>query len=525
MIRKVRLIATALVCGTTLVLGACGGGGSAAPGGSAGASGAAGEPVAGGNGRILTLSEPRSLDPITIGNAYASSGVIGNALYGTLMTSDDAGKVVYKMAASFTTADSGASFELKLKPGLVFSDGTPLDAAAVKFNWERAKDPATGSVNVSEASMIASAEVVDPVTLKIGLTSPVPSFAQSIVTSTLNWIASPAALEKGQAEFDKNPVGAGPFMLKSWTRQATMELVKNPKYWDAPRPYLDSISFRPALDASQRFNTISTGGADVAIESNWVNLDKAAKADLPTEVMDLSGGIFLAMNARRAPFDDVRARQAIAAALDMNAVNQAVYSGTAEPADTLFAKDSPYYSDTPLTHPDKAKAQQLFDELAAEGKPVSFTFTSAPTTENRTLAENVQAQLSAFRNVTVQVKIIEVAELAGLRRTHDFDMATSSAFFQDPEPRLFTAFHSTSAANLGGLADPQLDQALQDARTATTDQERETAYGKLQDRLIEQVPMIFHSRAAPSAVTSKNVGGVQQYGLGSLLPEELWIKA
>ncbi|WP_083473408.1 ABC transporter substrate-binding protein [Frankia sp. R43] len=520
MIRKARLLAITVVCAMTLVLGACAGGDST-PSASAGASGA---PVAGGNGRVLTLNDPRSLDPVAIGNAYATSAVIGNALYGTLMTNDSAGKVVYRMAESFTTADNGTSFRLTLKPGLVFSDGTPLDAAAVKFNWERAKDPATGSVNVSEASMIASAEVIDPVTLKISLTSPVPSYVQSVITSTLNWIASPAALAKGQAEFDRNPVGAGPFTLRSWTRQATMEMVRNPKYWDAPRPYLDSLTFRPALDATQRYNTILSGGADVAIESNWVNLDKAAKANLPTDVMDLSGGVLMALNSRRAPFNDIRARQAVAAALDTNVVNQAVYGGTAKLASTLFTEDSPYYSNTPLAHPDKAKAQRLFDELAAEGKPVSFTFTSAPSTENKALAENVQAQLSAFRNVTVHVKVVEVTELAGLRRTHDFDVATTSAFFQDPEPRLFTALHSTSAANLGGLADPQLDQALQDARTATTEQDRKAAYDTLQERLVEQVPVIFYTRAAPSVITARNVGGVRQYGLGSLLPEELWIK-
>lgn len=517
---KVRLIATAFVCGATLLLGACGGGDGSAPPGS---SGATGTPVAGGNRRILTLSEPRSLDPITIGNAYATSAAIGNALYGTLMI-NDGDKISYKMAQSFTTADNGASFELKLKPGLVFSDGTPLGAAAVKFNWDRVKDPTAGSVNVSEASMIASSTVADPTTLKITLTSPVPNYAQSIITSTLNWTAAPKALEKGRAEFDKNPIGAGPFTLKTWTRQATMELVKNQKYWDSPRPYLDGITFRPTLDGSQRYNTILSGGADIAIESNWLNLDKASKAELPTNLMNLSGGTFMAMNARRAPFNDVRARQAIAAALDMDAANQAVFNGTAKPVDTLFAEGSPYYTDTPLTRPDKAKAQQLFDDLAAEGKPVSFTFTTAPNTESRALAENVQAQLSAFRNVTVKVKVIEVAELAGLRRTHDFDMAISSAFFQDPEPRLYTAFHSTSAANLGGLADPQLDQALQEARSATTEQDRKAAYDTLQKRLIEQVPVIFQVRAAPSVLTTKSVGGVHQYGLGSLLPEELWIQ-
>ncbi|WP_235013653.1 ABC transporter substrate-binding protein, partial [Parafrankia sp. Ea1.12] len=77
---------------------------------------------------------------------------------------------------------------------MVFSDGTPLNAEAVKFNWDRVKDPATGSPHRSEASMVASTEVVDDVTLKVTMTTPVTAYAQAIVGSAMNWIASPAAL-------------------------------------------------------------------------------------------------------------------------------------------------------------------------------------------------------------------------------------------------------------------------------------------------------------------------------------------
>ncbi|MCK9902115.1 ABC transporter substrate-binding protein [Parafrankia colletiae] len=480
--------------------------------------------MAGGHGRILTLSDLRSLDPGTIGNAYASTGVVGNALYGTLMTNDDAGEIHYQMAESFATTDNGKAFTLKLRPGIVFSDGTPLDAEAVKFNWDRIKEPATSSPHRSEATMISSSAVVDDVTLTVTMVTQVPKYAQSVVTSSLNWIASPAALRKGVAAFDANPIGAGPFTLKSWIRQGSMELVKNPRYWDSPKPYLDTLTFQTALDTNQRYNTLQTGGADLAIESNPVNFDKAEKAGLPNTVMELSGGLFLAMNTRRAPFDDVRARQAVAAALDLDALNLAAYNGTGTPVDTLFSKASPFHSDTPLRKADNATAQRLFDELAADGKPVSFTFTTAPTSESKTTAENIQAQLGAFNNVKVQVKTVEVAEIVSLRATHDFDATTSSAFFQDPEPRLWTTFSGASPANLTGIADKDLDDALLAGRTAATQQERSEAYDTVQLRLTELSPAVFFTRAEPGAIAGKNVNGLAQYGLGSLLPEEIWIQ-
>jgi peptide/nickel transport system substrate-binding protein len=524
MIPTRRFLAVAAAGCLALTLAACGGGGSgaSAPGTAAGAGRA---PVSGGHGRLLTLAEPQTLDPAALGNAYAAHAAIGNALYGTLMVDDPAtGGVKYSMAESFETTDGGSTFTLKLRPGLVFSDGSPLDATAVKVNWDRVKDPANGSPSQYEASLAASTEVVDPATLKVTMSTPIPSYAQSVLSTPMNWIASPAALQAGRQAFDLNPIGAGPFTLKSWVRQGDLDLVRNPRYFDAPKPYLDSLTLRAAVDANQRLTTMVSGGADVAVESNWVNLAKAAESKLPTTATSLSGGLYLALNSRRAPFDDVRARQAVSAALDLDALDLAVFSGKGDRADTLFSTTSPFHTDTPLHRTDKVRAQQLFDELAAAGKPVSFTFTSFPSSENRATAEAVQAQLSAFKNVTVQVKVVDLSQAAALRQTHDFDVILSSAAFGDPEPRLWTVFTSTSAQNLSAVADPELDAALQTGRTATTTADRMAAYQKVQDRLLALTPVIFLDRIALGVVASRDVGGVTQYGIGSLLPADLWIK-
>ena len=520
---RTRLLATALISCLALVLTACGGGGGGGDSGT-GAAGPSGEPVVGGEGRIITLSEPRGLDPATLSNAYAATALLGNALYGTLMTADDAGEIQYSMAESFTTDDGGTTFELKLRPDLVFSDGTPLTAEAVKFNWDRLKDPALGSTGRTEAVMVASTEAVDDRTLRVTLVSPMPKFAHSVIGSNLNWVASPAALQQGAQSFDDNPIGAGPYLLESWKRQAEITLVRNPRYWDAPKPYLDRLVLRSVTDSSQRFNTVLTGGADVAIDSSWVNISKAREAGLVTHTMQLGGGLFAALNTRRPPFDDIRARRAVAAALDLDALNLAAYNGAAQPVDTLFSESSPFYSDTPLRRTDRELAQRLFDELAAEGKPVSFAFTTTPTTENRALAENVQTQLSTFDNVKVEVRVLEVAEFSQLRSTYDFDAVITTAFFHDPEPRLSTVFAGDSASNLSGIDDPELNRALEIGRTSLSQEERRAAYQTVQERLAELVPAIFIIRVGPSAIAGRNVGGLKQYGIGSLLPEEIWIQ-
>ncbi|SQD95382.1 ABC peptide transporter, substrate binding component [Parafrankia sp. Ea1.12] len=526
MFRREKLLTAVIACCVALAVGACGGGdGSSTTTGTTTATGPTGEPVAGGSLRVMQLSEPRSMDPVTMTNAWQVNAFVGNALYGTLMTNDEhTGEIRYAMAESFATADKGAAFELKLRPGLTFTDGTTLDAAAVKFNWDRHRDPAMASPYLPEASLIAATDVVDATTLKVTMTEPVPSFPAAMLTTSMNWIASPTALRKGKASFDAKPVGAGPYTLRTWTRQDRIELAKNPGYWDAPRPYLDGITIRTSNDSSQRYNTLISGGADVVIDTNADSVAKAGKAGYSTDVTPLSGGLFLAMNMRRAPFDDLRARQAIAAAVDLDALNLAVYNGAAQTADTLFTKSSPFYSDKPLRTYDRARAQRLFDELAADGKPVTFTFTSFTSSEIRDTTENVQAQLSSYENVKVQVRVVDFSEYPKIQASNDFDMVVWSANFIDPDPRMWTVFRSDSRGNFPGVKDERIDAALKAGRTGTTEQERKAAYATLQERLTALVPAVFTVRVNPSVMAARNVGGITQYGLGSLLPEPLWLQ-
>ncbi|MDV6265179.1 ABC transporter substrate-binding protein [Rhodococcus globerulus] len=525
MMARSRSFLTATVAATisaTLILSGCSG--SASDTGDRNAT-TAGEPVLGGIARILQPAEPRSLDPAALTNSWAHQPVIGNALYGTLMINDTVTlEIEYTMATDFSTTDDGTNFVLTLQPGLTFTDGNPLDAAAVKFNWDRLRDPALGSTSIRQAAQVTSTEVIDATTLKVALVSANPNFAQGLINTGMNWIASPTALQKGQGEFDKAPIGAGPFTLAKWTRQDTIELEKNPRYWDAPKPYLDGITIRMPADSTQRVNTITTDGADLSSEASWMTLSKAEEAGFSTEVVPTGGGQFIAMNIRRAPFNDERARQAVVLAADTDALNSSVYSGKGQIAQTLFPESSPFYTNISLHTQNKEKAQKLFDELAAEGKPVTFTFLSYPTTESKSLGESLQAQLSAFKNVQVQVEVADYAAVTARAGSRDFDTMISTAVIADPDYALWTAFHGLSPGNFTGINDPELNAALDAGRTSTTVEGRKRAYETVQDRLVALTPVLWTIRPAPSVMAGKNLRGIEMYALGSPLPEELWLQ-
>lgn len=508
------------LCSIVVLVGACGTG-TAGPGS---AVTEVGDPVAGGTAQMIQVREPVTLDPAALSNNWVGQGLLGNALYGTLMTDDpETLELEYRMASAFSTDDNGATFTLTLRPGLVFSDGTPLDAEAVKFNWDRMRDPSTASSSRPQAAQIASTEVVDDTTLSVTMVRPNPVFGFSVTSSALNWIASPTALQKGQEAFNTDPAGAGPFTLTEWRRQDRIELERNPDYWDAPKPYLDAITLRTVPDVHQRVNMLTSGGADFASETDWSALARAEQAGFVNEVVPVGGGQYFAMNTRRAPFDDSRARRAVAAALDLDAINTAAFQGAGKVPGTLFPESSPFYAEIPLTQHDPEEAQRLFDELAAEGKPVEFTFLGTSLVEVKAVTEIVQAQLNAYDNVDMKIETLDFAAFIPRNIARDFDMIISSAVIEEPDSSLWNAFHSESDGNVTGIDDPELDAALDAGRVATTAEERSAAYETVQERLVALDPGIWYIAAAPAAMAGHNLHGIRMYAMGSPLPEDMWL--
>lgn len=518
MIRRT-LTTVVATCSVLLLVGACG-----APGSGGNSDEPVGDPVSGGTATMIQVREPVALDPAALTNNWVGQSLLGNALYGTLMIDDpETLEIEYRMATDFSTADGGSTFTLELRPDLMFTDGTPLDAEAVHVNWSRIADPATGSSSLPQASQIAATEVIDETTLKVVMADPNPMFAYSITNSTLNWIASPTALEKSKDAFNNTPVGAGPFTLTEWRRQDRMELERNPGYWDAPRPYLDSITLLNIADGSQRVNMLSSGGADLASETSWTALARAEDAGLGTEIATVGGGQYFAMNTRRAPFDDPRARRAVSMALQLDDINTAAFEGTGIVPDTLFPESSPFYNDIPLAEHNPEEAQRLFDELAAEGKPVDFTFLATSLPETKATAEVSQAQLAAYDNVNMDVEVVDFTAFIPRNIARDYDMMISSANVQEPDSTLWNAFHSQSRGNVTGISDPELDAALDAGRVGTTPEERAAAYEIVQERLAEVAPAVWYIRAAPAVITGNDIHGIRLYSLGSPLPGEMWV--
>lgn len=507
-----------------LLAAACGGdddsGTSAAPD----PDGGGGEqPVDGGTLTYGWVTETRHLFPAD--SATGGIAAIGiperMAIYDALLVLDDDGELDYHLAESLTTTDDGATWTLALRPGLEFSDGTPFDAEAVKFNWDDISRPGSGSSAAAPyMQKIASTTVVDATTLEIGLAAPNPLFPNDLAQSALIFIGSPTAMEEEGEGFGEAPVGAGPYMLEEWVRGDHMTLVRNPGYHG--ETHVDEIVIRPITDEQQRFNTLSSGGVDAMYTLNTGTSTRAEEAGMTVVSPPLSGGTTILFNCTRPPFDDVRARQALAAVIDGKELNDALYDGKGEAASTLFHPGSRYYADVPNPEPDEAQAQELFDELAAEGAPVEFTLTSAAAiTQDQ--SDWVQARLADFDNVDATVDVLDGPQAAATIQGGDFQaIHVSIPKFVDPYPSLINVVASDGPLNFGSCADPDMDAAIDEVVASGGEP---AAYERVAEVYAETLPFLITLRVtSANAYDASRVGGLEIFSDGLIDWTSVWMR-
>ncbi|WP_436777647.1 ABC transporter substrate-binding protein [Yinghuangia sp. YIM S09857] len=486
-----------------------------------GSSDTGGKSDGGGAMTMVAVSDSKSLDPFRTLYLAVTDEPRMSALYDPMLYIDPAdGKVKPHLAESLTTADGGATWTLKLRPGVVFSDSTAFDATAVKLNWETHAKPETRSYLVSYAVGVKT-QVVDPLTLTITPPAPSPTFDRTVATK-LTYIEAPSAIAKGLDAAGTQPVGAGPFMLQSWTRGSEQVFVRNPNYWqkDKGLPKLDKITIKVVSDLAQQYSTVKAGGADLYHSSDPGFLTKAHDELKVIEQTKLGGQMVL-FNLRRPPFDDVRARRAFALAIDPALIPKTLDNGF-HPADSQFVS-SPFQDPTAKQPAaDQAEAQRLFDELASEGKAVDFTYLVPATPQSKRVAEYFQTRLQSFRNVSMKMEALEVnAFTLKYAIQHDFQAALTQQWLAEPEPDLYTFYHSASPQNFSGWNNPDADRALTAGRATADPEARKKAYADLQKAVVTDLPVIVYSTSVVGPIHTDKVTGVAVYNVGTVFMDRI----
>lgn len=444
---------------------------------------APGSPRTGGEIRVATWDEPISLDP-------ANTAVAGlnpvRLMFDTLVMQRADSTPLPGVADSWTVSADGRAYTFNLKGGIRFHDGTPLDAHAVKLSLDRATGPqAKASFTISLDGIYQAAEVRDDLTVRIVLTAPYAPLLDALATPYYA-IVSPTATATYGRDFDRNPVGSGPYRFREWAAKSHVTLERNDRYdWGAAvfkhhgPVHPDRVTFRLVPDAPTRLATLETGEVHVAEEIPPEEADRLGRrAGLRVLRQVIPGTTAqLMINTTHPPLDDVRVRQALACAVNQEELTKVLFRGALAPARTPLAPGTLGFEErlAAVNRFDVSRARTLLEEAgwklgpaglrARNGQPLEISIHVVGTAIQALptkVAELIQAQLRAV-GIALHIKQTDTATLFALLREGAQQVVLGWRGGSDPDvmrPLFHSAFFGKSPVARIRWKDERLDRLL-----------------------------------------------------------------
>lgn len=506
MVRRATVSRRGLLIGAAGVaaLGACG----PAPAGDAVP--AAGPPRPGGRLRVaLAGNSPTAddLDPHVAGSA--AGGALGRNVWDRLVSYDNDLTLRYRLAESLQPNADGTEWRITLRPGVLFSDGTPLTSRDVMWSVRRMLDPAKPSSADLSMVDIDRTEAEDDRTVLLALRRPLADLGSVLAGSYV------FVVKDGTDTFDAStlPVGTGPFALRSWSPGDRSLLVRNPHYWEAGLPHLDEVEIVQIAEPEARVNAFLSGEVDMidqvpAVRAQTLRQDPGVALVMP----EFGTMAALQMRADVAPFDDVRVRQAMRLAVDRQAMIDTAYLGFAEIGNDLYGLGAPFYAaDLPQRGYDPERARALLREAGHDG--LTVTLTTADSSPGQLDSATLFVEQAKAAGITVVLETVPAdnyaAQVSGrLPLTHNNWWNYSLDYYYGQT--------TTSDAPGGtGWRRPEWDARFAEARGTLDVDERGRLFADLQRELYEEGNLIVHSFVKQPAAVRSTVQGAPPFTLGT----------
>ena len=479
------------------------------------------DPVFGGTLRYIIEADVDGLNPVT--SALSAPGLnMANAVFDTIAVFDVDGNWHPHLAESIVPNDDFTSWTVTLREGITFHDGTPLDAEALRVNFETViADPLVGlAVAPFYPSVDDGAfEIVDDLTARFNLLNPNASWPTA-VAGQLGMVASPTWLEASLEDptLNQRPVGTGPFIFDSRSEDSVTRFVRNENWWNGD-VYLDAIEFVPVTDPNTRNDLFFQGEAQALQTTTNENILELREAEGVQNVLDDSGEeFFVMMNGSKAPFDDLRVRQALTFATPKQNYLDLIALGLSQSADQMFTPSSPYYVPDVEQEADMPdRAGPLVAEYCAEvpdnctdGK-VDMEFQwSGPSVIQTRIAELFDQGWSPFFNVKFQ----EVPQDAHIQETAFglYDVVTWRQFGAvnpgNDQVWLLCRTIGGLSLNWPRYCDEERDALLAELQLATTVEQRQPILAELVEMINQDYLYIFINHTLWDNAFAENVRGV-----------------
>jgi len=467
-----------------------------------------------------------TLDPGAPSGFLGPSLPIAQGVYGTLFDppKTEKGAYVPDLATGYTYAKDNKSLTITLRKGVTFQDGTPFDAAAVAYSFNRYKAHPSPSSQYFEDMDTASA--VDAQTVRVKFNRPNTFFISMVTYTSGGLIASPTAFKKsGEEQFGLHPVGAGPFQVTRHQSGQELDLAPFDKFWAAKKVSLTSLRYiNTSADSSVAYHDVVSGSID-AVQVNGAstppNVLTEAKNNSQIKMVSAAdnGYTFMALNSSKAPFDKIEARQAIDYCTNRESIAKGITGGWTKPAYLVAGPDTQYYpkggvaaAKEQFPYPfDPAKGKALVKQLGG----LSFDFVNLGG-QALTLS-NALAQTWKDCGITAKVQPIQGPKLAQAFQTGDFQMVlTPEGGLSDPHfYRSFDRKNSPQGSHTTIPLKSDIPAIVQSANETSDEAQLAQIYPQLWNEINKQAATIPLVSSANHYFENKCLAGVDLSGFGA----------
>lgn len=481
----------------------------------------------GGELTVALAEEPDALDP-SIGRTFVGRIVFAN-MCEKLYDTDAELDVVPQLAAELPDiSEDGKTVTIPIREGILFNDGTKLDAEAVKTSIERHQD-ITGSARSAELAPVESVKVVDPLTVQLNLSQPSAPLT-ALLADRSGMIMSPTQLEKLGDSFGDDPVCVGPFEFAERRAGDAIVLERAEDYYDADKVHLDKVTFSIIDQGPVRAANLRSGDVDIAERLDTTSLEQI-EAEESLRLYEATSigyqgitinvgnvdGIDKPFGEREAPIaSDPRIREAFELAIDREAINDVVYGGRYEPSCSPIAPSSEFApTDLDCGERDVEAAKALLEEAGVQ-TPVPVELTVSTDQTSVRLGQVIQelAKEAGFAVKAKPTEFVSALDLADAGEFDTFQIGWSGRV--DPDGNIYDTHHSEGALNISGAHDEDVDKLLEMGRTTVDTEQRKQIYADVIDAIRERRNIIYLYHENLFTGASADVVGLEYHGDGLL---------
>jgi peptide/nickel transport system substrate-binding protein len=486
---------------------------------------------------ISSIGDARRLNPVIANDS--ASGTINDQVFNGLVKYDKDIKLVGDLAESWDISADGKTFTFHLRKGVEWHDGTTFTANDCLFTYQKLTDPKVATPYSSSYMDVAKAEVVDRLTFRVTYKEP---FSPALESWSMGII--PRHLLEGKdlntSEFNRKPVGTGPYKLKEWIAGQKIVLEANDRYFEG-RPKIDHYIYRIIPDSSTMFQELLSGGVDFMGLNPLQYLRKSETRRIRENYRKFrypaNAFTYLGYNLGSPLFSDKKVRQALAYAIDRQSIIDGVLMGIGRPCTGPFSHVSWAYNPKIEPYPfDPERARRMLEEagwkdtnndgvLEKDGRPFQFTILTNQGNNERIKASEIIQQNFRKAGIDAKIRVMEWQAFLEQIDKRTFD-AIILGWSMSRDPDLYDIWHSSKTKkgeyNFVGYKNAEVDRLLVEGRRVFDMEKRKKIYYRIHEVLAEEQPYAFLYVPDATPIVHKRFKGIEVAPLGIMYNFREW---